>query len=1163
MVFAVCFCSQNLVFAQLDTIGVMITLADPSCEPPDSNSWTYIGTGNAAFDNILNSFNATSYLKKIGTVDSYKILTPNPVGLKNALSTFSGSLNPTLIITNKIELLSCTKPISTNDPFTDHLNPSFLQYSKWHLEEVEASCAWDITSGNNTVKIAIIDVGFDENHYDLVNTTILARFGNNMAVEHATTTVGTVCAETNNNLGISSLGYGLKPTVYEIANPNLVSDAIHEAIKDGNRVINVSMTAIDLTRKEVEDYVSQGIIFVLAAGNKYPEDRDAHLIYRDVPGVIIVSISQEGSTFRVDNDNPDPSKFRTVPFNEDIDLCAPGWKISHLVRTKTNGSIGNQYGWGSSFSAPMVTATVGLMLSVNPNLTPIEVECILKSTTDPLLNDVPGNAWYGKVGTGRLNAFRAVEAANSFLNAPSIPTTITGPVTFSGPYLVGTSIAVLSGGTLILTNAQVSFMQDVGIVVWPGGSVHLLNTTLQSPSNCESLWTGIRVMGDGKSSYNDLNGHGLVTVVNSTIQNAKIGIDVSIQNPFFGLKQGGIFTVTNSDFNNCYKGIVHHGYIDPFYPNKNPSFIKDSRFHCSQPFADYNNKSLSAHISLTNVMDIKIVGCEFYNDMQNSEFNWSQGRGIGISAFNSNFRVSKSNASSFCANDGDASIFQGLSVGIRSGYSAIPTSNQADRDKQQYELQPIILGAQFVNNVNHIDLLQDRFAVIYNNDLIWNNDADLFINNQYQTNFIGLNNVNSRASFRFDNRFLFNKVTNFGSDYFVGNVHHNDAYSSIFIPNSGTVFNYPTRDWNNNYFSASHSISSVGDFFSNSNEVTAMAPGCNTYNANMQRGWFLNPSANIDNHFFYTESIELSSSGYINEKRKLGNDFQLCQNSTTAGFIPNLSIDARLYPHPRIQIYDLQLNSNCYLPNQAKPVGIEFSNAFTTNPVCASVNPIVPEKIMCAGLDGVPYTYDEKESTTPVYSGGGYGGYGGGLESGESGGGSNAALIQAKNDLIGVSAGLVPEDDIILGVLNELGFSYTDILLSSNEVITPLTNLFYTTTDFAKQKAAQNLLSHFFDVNLSITAVEDFTLPMAYRTQEGSTIESVDVNADGLLVLPKEMNFDEIIELSIYTILGQKIEDNLYQFSDHKINTKGLPKGVYVLVCRTNTEVNNYKFTKH
>ena len=47
-------------------------------------------------------------------------------------------------------------------------------------------------------------------------------------------------------------------------------------------------------------------------------------------------------------------------------------------------------------------------------------------------------------------------------------------------------------------------------------------------------------------------------------------------------------------------------------------------------------------------------------------------------------------------------------------------------------------------------------------------------------------------------------------------------------------------------------------------------------------------------------------------------------------------------------------------------------------------------------------------------------------------------------------------------------------------------------------------------------------------------------------------------------ILGQKIEDNLYQFSDHKINTKGLPKGVYVLVCRTNTEVNNYnhKFTR-
>ena len=40
---------------------------------------------------------------------------------------------------------------------------------RWHLEKIQANFAWDITRGNPTVKIAIIDTGFEINHPDLTN----------------------------------------------------------------------------------------------------------------------------------------------------------------------------------------------------------------------------------------------------------------------------------------------------------------------------------------------------------------------------------------------------------------------------------------------------------------------------------------------------------------------------------------------------------------------------------------------------------------------------------------------------------------------------------------------------------------------------------------------------------------------------------------------------------------------------------------------------------------------------------------------------------------------------------------------------------------------------------------------------------------------------------
>ncbi|TXI82938.1 MAG: hypothetical protein E6Q38_04365 [Crocinitomicaceae bacterium] len=63
---------------------------------------------------------------------------------------------------------------------------------------------------------------------------------------------------------------------------------------------------------------------------------------------------------------------------------------------------------GTSQSTPLVSGTAALMYSVNPCLVSNLVQDILKNTTDPI---VDAQNYPGVVGTGRLNAYKAVKAA--------------------------------------------------------------------------------------------------------------------------------------------------------------------------------------------------------------------------------------------------------------------------------------------------------------------------------------------------------------------------------------------------------------------------------------------------------------------------------------------------------------------------------------------------------------------------------------------------------------------------------------------------------------------------------------------------------------------------------------------------------------------------------
>ena len=106
------------------------------------------------------------------------------------------------------------------------------------------------------------------------------------------------------------------------------------------------------------------------------------------------------------------------PTNAFIDISAPGKGIEIL-----NGTGYSPNGAGTSDASPFVSALCGLILSVNPSLTPNQVYSIITSTADKIGQySYDANGWNRYMGYGRINAADAVNVASG---APATPRGLT------------------------------------------------------------------------------------------------------------------------------------------------------------------------------------------------------------------------------------------------------------------------------------------------------------------------------------------------------------------------------------------------------------------------------------------------------------------------------------------------------------------------------------------------------------------------------------------------------------------------------------------------------------------------------------------------------------------------------------------------------------------
>jgi subtilisin family serine protease len=279
--------------------------------------------------------------------------------------------------------------------------------------DINATEAWDYTTGSPNVIVAVLDTGVDHNHEDLKNNILLLPNANFIDSDpdtmdkhgHGTHVAGTIAAQGNNSIGIVGVMWNAKIIPVKVLGNDgsgtmkSAADGIIFAANNGAHIINMSLGGPmpSTTIQDAIEYASSSLV-VCAAGNSGNDldDSPTYPASFNLPNMINVA-----ATGRHD----ELASFSNYSPNC-VHVAAPGVSI---LSTLPGG-----YGFadGTSMAAPHVAGLAGLIKAQNPVLSTLDIKAILMDSVD-----ITGTLTGVIVTEGRVNAKKAIELAMTYIPA--------------------------------------------------------------------------------------------------------------------------------------------------------------------------------------------------------------------------------------------------------------------------------------------------------------------------------------------------------------------------------------------------------------------------------------------------------------------------------------------------------------------------------------------------------------------------------------------------------------------------------------------------------------------------------------------------------------------------------------------------------------------------
>ena len=336
---------------------------------------------------------------------------------------------------------------AAQDPNTPGVFPNDEYFPKqWHLHntgqsggtpgvDIRAPEAWEITTGDPNVVVAVTGLGVDTHHPDLVHNLVpgydfykdddLPDPGDSREDAHDTMCAGLIAAQGNNGIGIAGVAYDCKimsirfGDVMVWVSASEVASSFRWAARHGADVLSNSWgwgtTPIAPIHSAIVDVTTsslgrggKGCVVVFGAGNGGQPMTDYPPLY---PEVIAVGATDYNDV-RWNYSSYGPGLDVVAPSGCNGTSCGAFWSTD---RTGPGGySNGNpdpevlDYAggfWGTSASCPVAAGVAALILSVEPNLTGDEVRHFLERSAKDL-GDSGRDNYYG---WGRVDARAALD----------------------------------------------------------------------------------------------------------------------------------------------------------------------------------------------------------------------------------------------------------------------------------------------------------------------------------------------------------------------------------------------------------------------------------------------------------------------------------------------------------------------------------------------------------------------------------------------------------------------------------------------------------------------------------------------------------------------------------------------------------------------------------